>query len=75
MYCQICQKKVEDEKLKCNRISLEHGAGSSVNSAICEEISTFCEEPSLGIVENFKRSSAVHNVKYNCAILFWKDLY
>ena len=31
-------------------------------------------EPS-GIVENFKHSSAVPNVKYNCAILFWKELY
>ena len=26
-------------------------------------------------MENFKCSSAVPNVKYNCAILFWKELY
>ena len=32
-------------------------------------------EPSLGILEKFQRSSAVPNIKYNCALLFWSQLY
>ena len=32
-------------------------------------------EPSLGILEKFQRSSARPNIKYNCALLFWSQLY
>ena len=32
-------------------------------------------EPSLGILEKFQRSSALPNIKYNCAVLFWSQLY
>ena len=32
-------------------------------------------EPSLGILEKFQRHSALPNIKYNCALLFWSQLY
>ena len=32
-------------------------------------------EPSLGILEKFQRSSALPNIKYNCVVLFWSQLY
>ena len=32
-------------------------------------------EPSLGILEKFQCSSALPNMKYNCAVLFWSQLY
>ena len=32
-------------------------------------------EPSLGILEKFQRSSDLPNIKYNCALLFWSQLY
>ena len=57
---------------------LEHPDRSPVNLAICEEICKFWLDFTMvvyGIVQNFKRSLAVPNVKYNCAILFWKELY
>ena len=28
-------------------------------------------EPSLGILEKFQHSSALPNIEYNCALLFW----
>ena len=31
-------------------------------------------EPSLGILEKFQRSSALPNIKYNCAALFWSEI-
>ena len=32
-------------------------------------------KPSLGILERFQRSSALPNIKYNCAILFLCEMY
>ena len=32
-------------------------------------------EPSLGILEKFQHSSDLPNIKYNCALLFWSQLY
>ena len=32
-------------------------------------------EPSLGIPEIFQSSSALPNIKYTCAVLFWSQLY
>ena len=31
--------------------------------------------PSLSILEKFQHSSALPNIKYNCALLFWSQLY
>ena len=32
-------------------------------------------EPSLGILQNFQRRSALPNIKYNCAVLFLRQVY
>ena len=32
-------------------------------------------EPSLGILEKFRHSSALPNIKYNCVVLFWSQFY
>ena len=32
-------------------------------------------EPSLGKLEKFQHRSALPNIKYNCALLFWSHLY
>ena len=32
-------------------------------------------EASLSKLEKFQRSSALLNIKYNCAVLFWSQLY
>ena len=32
-------------------------------------------EPSLGILGKLQCSSAPLNIKYNCAVLFWSELY
>ena len=32
-------------------------------------------EPSLGILHNFQRRSALPNIKYNCAVLFLRQVY
>ena len=32
-------------------------------------------EPSLGILEKIQRSEALLNIKYNCTVLFWSQLY
>ena len=29
----------------------------------------------LGILEKFQHSPALPNIKYNCAVLFWSQLY
>ena len=33
------------------------------------------EETSLSKLEKFQRSSDLPNIKYNCAVLFWSQLY
>ena len=32
-------------------------------------------EPSLGILQNFQHRSALPNTKYNCAVLFLRQVY
>ena len=42
---------------------------------MCTVGNLWISEPSLGILENFKHSSGLPNIKYNCIVLFLSQLY
>ena len=59
--------------LRCKLVD-EHSAVHMVETHFPLE-NLWISEPSLGILEKFQRSSALPNIKYNCAVLFWSQLY